>query len=206
MKKTFLFCLLFSFITGSINAQKNRFSDQFSNGFVKNEISRAYITPVKIIWQSDDQNILIKKPNVLLTTFTGQLTTGNEGMCVLKSNNEQQASIILDYGKELHGGIEIAASIRNEKKPIKVRIRFRESVSEAMSDCSDNTSPGMMSATNDHALRDFTLSIPWLGTVEIGNSGFRFVRIDLLDTDVELPLPVIGIFPISVHSDRTMNG
>jgi hypothetical protein len=37
-------------------------------------------------------------------------------------------------------------------------------------------------------VRDFTLQAPWLGTVSAGNTGFRFVRIDLLDTNVTVPL------------------
>jgi hypothetical protein len=98
------------------------------------------------------------------------------------------ASVLLDYGKELYGGIEISAGIRSDKNPVKVRIRLGESVTEAMSDCNDNSHPGMSSATNDHSLRDYTLEIPWLGTVEIGNSGFRFVRIDLIDKGAELPI------------------
>ncbi|NLX66450.1 MAG: alpha-L-rhamnosidase, partial [Bacteroidales bacterium] len=104
-------------------------------------------------------------------------------------------SVLLDFGTEIYGGIEIAAAIRGEKKALKVRIRLGESVSEAMSNAIDNSVPGMNSATNDHSLRDYTLEIPWLGTVEVGNSGFRFVRIDLLDKDVDLPIrSVRGIF------------
>jgi hypothetical protein len=55
-----------------------------------------------------------------------------------------------------------------------VRVRFGESVSEAMSELG-----GEKNATNDHAIRDQTCLVPWLGTHEIGNTGFRFVRIDL---------------------------
>ena len=85
-------------------------------------------------------------------------------------------------------GIEIAAAIRSGTNPVNIRIRFGESVSEAMSDCVDNSTPGMQSATNEHSLRDFNIALPWLGTLEIGNSGFRFVRIDLIDEDIELPI------------------
>ncbi|MEA4980322.1 MAG: alpha-L-rhamnosidase C-terminal domain-containing protein, partial [Petrimonas sp.] len=130
----------------------------------------------------------VTNSEVLLTRFDGQLSTSGAGMCMLRSDDDKQASVLLDFGTELYGGIEIAAAIRGEKKPIKVRVRLGESVSEAMSDAIDNSHPGMQSATNEHSLRDFTLEIPWLGTVETGNSGFRFVRIDLLDKEVELPL------------------
>lgn len=188
MKTHFLYFAILFLISGNLVAQLNILENNFKNNLTKDEISRSYVTPVKIVWQSDTQNDQIKNANVLLTEFEGQLSTSGEGMCILRSHDRKQASILLDYGKELYGGIEIAAAIRGEKKPVKVRIRFGESVSEAMSDCIDNTIPGMGSATNDHSLRDFTLEIPWLGTVEVGNSGFRFVRIDLLDEGIELPL------------------
>ena len=34
----------------------------------------------------------------------------------------------------------------------------------------------------------FVVSLPWLGVQEIGNSGFRFVRIDVLGDSTELQL------------------
>lgn len=195
MKNIFItlsFALLF---TGSIHAQKNVLTENFRNNLDKDEITRSYITPVKVVWQSDNKNQQVKNTEVLLTKFDGQLSTNGSGMCVLRSDDEAQASILLDFGTEIYGGIEIAAAIREEKKALKVRVRLGESVSEAMSNAIDNSVPGMNSATNDHSLRDYTLEIPWLGTVEVGNSGFRFVRIDLLDKDVNLPIrSVRGIF------------
>ncbi len=187
--KSYLFLIFFLFLlVENVPAQKYLSERTFQGQLVKDEITRAYVTPVKIIWQSDNKNNQVKNSEVLLTQFDGQLSTSGEGMCLLRSDDEAQASILLDFGKELYGGIEIAAAIRGEKKPLKVRIRLGESVSEAMSDCIDNSVPGMSSATNDHSLRDYTLEVPWLGTVEVGNSGFRFVRIDLLDKGVELPI------------------
>jgi hypothetical protein len=188
--KNFFICLysLALCISGSVYAQKNVLQEHFKNNLLKDEITRSYVTPVKIVWQSDDQGNQIKNSEVLLTKFDGQLSTSGEGMCMLKSNDQKQASLLLDFGKELYGGIEVAAAIRGNKNPVRIRVRLGESVSEAMSNTGDNSVPGMNSATNDHSLRDFTLELPWLGSVEIGNSGFRFVRIDLLDKDVDLPI------------------
>ena len=59
---------------------------------------------------------------------------------------------------------------------MKMRVRFGESVGEAMSDI------GTKSASNDHAIRDGVHDIPFMGVVEIGNTGFRFVRLDLVTT------------------------
>jgi hypothetical protein len=43
---------------------------------------------------------------------------------------------------------------------------------------------GERGACNDHAIRDGVVDLPWLGTREIGNSGFRFVRVDLVSKGV----------------------
>jgi alpha-L-rhamnosidase len=174
--------------TGNSYSQSSLNDKVFSGQLFKDEIIRAYLYPSKIIWQSDTLGMNVISPEVLLSPYKGQLTTSSEGMSVLKSDSNMIASVLLDYGKELYGGIEISAGIRSDKNPVKVRIRLGESVTEAMSDCNDNSHPGMSSATNDHSLRDYTLEIPWLGTVEIGNSGFRFVRIDLIDKGAELPI------------------
>ena len=42
--------------------------------------------------------------------------------------------MLLDFGKELCGGIALSAAIRADQRALKVRIRLGESVSEAMSD------------------------------------------------------------------------
>ena len=69
------------------------------------------------------------------------------------------------------------------KEPVKVRIRFGESVSEAMCDID-----GKNGASNDHAMRDFTMQLPWLGSKRSREQRVSLVRIDLLDDDRELHL------------------
>ena len=191
MKQFFITLSLALLFIANIHAQKNVLTENFRNNLDKDEITRSYITPVKVVWQSDSKENQVKNTEVLLTKFDGQLSTSGAGMCVLRSDDDRQASVLLDFGTEIYGGIEIAAAIRGEKRALKVRVRLGESVSEAMSNAIDNSVPGMNSATNDHSLRDYTLEIPWLGTVEVGNSGFRFVRIDLLDKEVELPIRAV---------------
>ena len=85
---------------------------------------------------------------------------------------------------------------------MKVRIRFGESVSEAMSEIGEN------GATNDHAIRDAVYQIPVNGTAYFGDTGFRFVRIDLVTTgclgldfvravSIMRPMPQLGDFKCS---------
>ena len=154
------------------------------------EFSRKYITPLRIISLPEKDSDGVSNAGALLEPFDGQLSTSTGDFCLMTTSGGRKASVLLDYGREVYGGIEIAAPLRQSVLPVRIRVRMGESVSEAMSDAESRTDfeRPMATATNEHSLRDFTLEVPWLGTVEIGNSGFRFVRIDLIDEDATLPL------------------
>ena len=137
--------------------------------------------PVRIVAQ--DEPDLISGCDLLLESGNGQSDLQNARICVLRSRDGRRPGLLLDFGRELQGGLRIVTGMPADNRPVRVRIRFGESVSEAMCDID-----GVNGASNDHAVRDFTLALPWLGTVECGDSGFRFARIDLLDDDRELHL------------------
>lgn len=144
---------------------------------------REYISPTGIIWAGNPE--LISNADFLLRKGNGQADLTNSHICVMKSTKDKHPSVLLDFGKELHGGLQIVTGMPASHDPIRVRIRFGESASEAMSEI------GVKGATNDHAVRDFEMTLPWLGVRETGNSGFRFARIDLLDDNAELHLKEI---------------
>ena len=83
---------------------------------------------------------------------------------------EQGSHIILDFGKEMCGGIRLLTLHAGH---VPVRIRFGESLTES---CSEPYGP--RNATNDHALRDFTVELMDYSDMTFGNTGFRFVRLD----------------------------
>ncbi|WP_158799191.1 alpha-L-rhamnosidase [Pedobacter sp. L105] len=149
----------------------------------KEETVRRYLSPVKILWQTPDASTHIKNAERLLQPGDGQADLSGQNLCVMHNDEKGKAGILLDFGRELHGGLQLVTDRSRGGKPVRVRIRFGESASEAMS--SIDTLHG---ATNDHAMRDFIISLPWLGKLEVGNTGFRFVRIDLVDDNAELKL------------------
>ena len=149
------------------------------------EIARLYIPPKKIMWISNDS--LVKDAKVLLLPGTGQTELGKRNMCSLHTTESDTASILLDYGRELHGGLKLVLGSSKPWKPSSVRIRFGESVSEVCSQ-HDGGKRRKGYSTNDHAMRDMVLQIPSDGQIEIGNTGFRFVRIDLLSSDFTIHL------------------
>lgn len=143
--------------------------------------SRTYTPPTRIVWQQD--SACIEGEENLLKPGIGQADLANRNPCVLRSSATAHPALLLDFGKELQGGLQFVTGMPASQKPVRIRVRLGESVSEAMCEID-----GKNGATNDHAIRDFTLSLPWLGVQEVGNSGFRFARIELLDDSLELQL------------------
>jgi hypothetical protein len=148
---------------------------------------REYVTPKRVVWQSPDEEGSVQHAKSLLNLDATQVTLDPPTVpfCVLR-NNGKAPGVLLDFGRELHGGVQIMTSGLSEHKSIRVRVRFGESVSEAMSEMDGPNTP-----TNDHSIRDQTCLLPWLGTHEIGNTGFRFVRIDVVDPDATLMLKAV---------------
>lgn len=148
----------------------------------RSEIVREYLSPAAIIWTSDDSGRTIINAEALLEEGTGQADLVGANLCTMIGSEGNNPAILLDFGMNLNGGIEIVTGMWENHDPIRVRITLGESVSEAMSRVETST------ATNDHAMRDFEIMLPWLGKIEVGNSGFRFAKIELVDTDRVLDL------------------
>ncbi len=96
--------------------------------------------------------------------------------------------VILDFGKEMRGGIRVLVQ-RSDLSP--VRIRFGESVAECCGELGAGEAfagiaderpisdlARRQNATNDHALRDVSLVLPNWSDTPLGDTGFRFVRLD----------------------------
>ncbi|MDD4192189.1 MAG: alpha-L-rhamnosidase C-terminal domain-containing protein [Mangrovibacterium sp.] len=149
-------------------------------------LTRTFLTPARIVWLSDTSGKEVQNAQSILNKGTGQADLNQGKYLTLVSTANHQPGIILDFGKEIHGGIEIVTTISNANPAGRIRIRLGESVSETMSDA------GKTTATNDHAMRDFVVTLPWLGRLEVGESGFRFVRIDLVDPDTKLEIKEIN--------------
>lgn len=178
-KPIFIFSVCLG-LTTSIHAQLPPIFEPSRAQTAQSEATvRRFLAPVKILWSTGS----IAHAEQLLKPGNGQADLSGKGLCSLKSDATGKPALLLDFGRELHGGLQLVTGQWKESKPITVRIRFGESASEAMA----NIEP-KQNATNDHAIRDMTVQVPWLGKLEIGNTGFRFVRIDLVDTDTELLL------------------
>ncbi len=144
--------------------------------------SKAFFFPKRILWMKGQ----VQNSQALLEEREIQISLSADNPCVLKNTAGEKASVLLDYGIEIHGGICILAWLDSTKKGAKVRIRFGESAAEAMSELGGETN-----ATNDHARRDLMVEVGMMSMNPIGETGFRFVRIDLLEEEVTLVLKSI---------------
>lgn len=138
-------------------------------GPLDSDFVTEYLTPTRIVCTAG----AVKNAEHLLKPYVGQVSTDEPEV----TSFGQGGYVLLDFGKEIQGGIQLVRTLSGSKDEIRFRIVLGESVTEALSrwDAPEST------ATNDHAIRDFELAVPWLGSVEVGNSGFRFARIELAE-------------------------
>lgn len=138
-----------------------------------------------------------------------QITTSEPDVTTLRNNQKgKNASIIVDFGKELHGKIRLLTHTLSGSNPVNMRIVYGESVSEVMSTI------GKKGATNDHSTRDFEFPVPPYSDISFNESGFRFAKIELLSknssiniksitaTAIYRDIPYLGTF---CCSDETIN-
>ena len=139
------------------------------------ELTRAYLPPARVVWLSHPE--CFGDTQVLLQPGTGQAEVGTRGTCTMTTTAADTASLLLDFGREMHGGVQIVINSADDS-PVPLRLRFGESVGETFSDCRQALNDGY--SFNDHAVRDFVIDAARYGKMEYGSTGFRFLRIDLL--------------------------
>ena len=160
----------------------------YSDGTMDSRI-RKYLPVKRILWTSKGE-LLPENTESLLTNSKIQAHVNTSNPCIMKPGS----SILLDFGKELHGGIRITTN-QTECGTVNVRVRFGESVSEAMS-----------KPNNDHAIHDSIVKLPQFGMTEFGNTGFRFVRIDIPRDVPSRKIEILGVTAVAIYRDLKYTG
>lgn len=142
----------------------------------KSALTSFVIQPKRVVWQSASG-----------VADSGNLLKPHSGQAVLVEPvppmvMKPGSALVIDFGVEITGSVELFTPMTKGKDMPSVRIRFGESVAETMAEI------GERGAQNDHALRDQVVKLPWLGKTTIGPSGFRFVRIDNADPKIDVQL------------------
>jgi len=140
-------------------------------------IKREMFPPVRIMKVSG----CIDNSDALLNSVT---TQSYVGISIKKPMRvEGKGYIVLDFGKEIRGGIRLITgnSLNNGKNSVPFRVRFGESVNECMAEL------GEKNAGCDHSPRDIEARFVSFSSMKIGETGYRFVRLDFEEnTDAEI--------------------
>ena len=160
----------------------------YSDGTMDSRI-RKYLPVKRILWTSKGE-LLPENTESLLTNSKIQAYVNAFDPCIMKPGS----SMLLDFGRELHGGIRITTN-QTGCGTVNARLRFGESVSEAMSE-----------PNNDHAIHDSIVKLPRFGMTEFGNTGFRFVRIDIPSDVPSKKIEIIGITAVAIYRDLKYSG
>lgn len=104
--------------------------------------------------------------------------------------------VILDFGRELHGSIRLMTS--RVAGGAQVRLRLGESVSEC---CAQLNERG---ASNDHSLRDMIVPLSAMSDMQFLQSGFRFLRVDVLNEGDLCAFK--AICAVYIHTDSVRRG
>lgn len=150
-------------------------------GAPESPLRQHFLPPTRIVWRSaagvtDADHLLGPKPGQAVLKESVPPCT------LTAASKDQPAGVVLDFGVEIQGNIELFTPMTKDHTPAPVRVRFGESVSEVMVNVGDR------SAQNDHAVRDQITTLPWLGKKTVGPGGFRFVRIDSVDPALPVSL------------------
>lgn len=140
------------------------------------------VYPVKII---KEEGIVVNSTALLSEKYMQITTAEKEITTLINKNSVKNASVLLDFGKEYNGAIRILTYHADSEDTAKCRITYGESVSEALSDI------GHKNSTNDHAIRDFAVEMTSYSDMTYTESGFRFVRIELISPDSEISIKSI---------------
>ncbi len=146
---------------------------------------QTFIAPTRILWQQGVTNAArLLKPG-------DQAVVHDPDACTL-AHAGTAPGVLLDFGRELHGALQLITTCFSPNNPVCVRVCFGESASEAMGE-----------PNQDHAVHRQETLVPWCGSVLVGPTGFRFARVDVIDPGATLTLVGIRAQVIESTSRRT---
>lgn len=144
---------------------------------------RKYIVPVRIVRTTG----CVTGAEHLLQPRPAQISLEKPDFwppCVLTNDGAERASVLVDFGYEVHGSARIYSwyVYPATGDRVNLRLRFGESVTEAITPWPERGS------TNDHANRDVPLNVGFLSANETNETGFRFLNVELEDENASIEL------------------
>ena len=141
---------------------------------LNSSLMERLISPVRVVWPKAEG---MKPPHAALHLNPLRLSSSSaEG-----EPGTNGPTVLLDFGKELFGGVRFEVGTVTPREHAKVRVRLGESVSEAVVGTFD----------------DRTLEVRAGQSVDFGKTGFRFLRIDLVEEMTSAELTGLRAYCIS---------
>lgn len=145
---------------------------------------KKYVLPKKILKTTGK----VCGEKLLLEGGERQIFLQEQALASLTSDEEQKAGILLDFGFEFSGGAVLSIHTVSGSGEAKLRLSFGESANEALA------ALGEKGACNDHSPRDLVFCAPNFSVNELGNTGFRFLYVELLTSCTVTLKAVQGVF------------
>jgi hypothetical protein len=91
---------------------------------IPDERVRRFVYPRRIIWQSpNSEHAQIEGNEHLIETKATQVMLTNDACCMMHNEGESPG-ILIDFGVELHGGIQVMVGIMGNKDPVRFWVRL----------------------------------------------------------------------------------
>lgn len=151
----------------------------------EDKLKRKFVLPKRVLLYGDGTS----GSEVVVASTLSQIYVGVPKVTKLSTEDGKKGAILLDFGSEIVGGLELLTSKVSNPKGVNVTIRFGESASEAMTLIDEKN------ATNDHATRDMRVLLTRWSQQTFGYTGYRFVYIKVAEQDAWVDLAAIrGVF------------
>ena len=112
----------------------------------------------------------IENEERLFKSKSEQISVEEKSLSLIKG----KGYVIFDFGKEMCGGVRL---LLNQTRNCKAKITFGESVGEVVAEY------GYKNAVCAHSIRTFEITLPDYSSIAVGETGFRFVKLELLDDE-----------------------
>ena len=98
----------------------------------RSPIAEFYLDPVRVVWQSDKG---VSDTKTLLAPHPGQPVLETPlPSCLIETTPGSTGGVLLDFGREIQGHVQVLVPMAPGKEPVRARIRLGESASEAMAE------------------------------------------------------------------------
>lgn len=152
------------------------------------------ILPHRVVYATEG----VERQEWVLECGDSQTQPATKNFTLLSTQGGKKAAILLDFGTEFFGGVQIITQGIDPVDGVPAKIRFGESANEAFAKL------GEKGSCAHHGMRDFDVLIPPNGCSRIGQTGFRFAYIEL--TKPETFVRLYAVQGISMYRDIPYRG